>query len=357
MKQIRIVGIYDNINYGNRLQNYAVQESLKKYDFQVKTYNIEGLRRGLKCIIHKLSGYRLTSRPGHYKYITARIKSFEKFDEKYIPTKRIRFMYQIEKDVDFFVVGSDQVWNVGFYGINPLKKRMYLLSFARPDQKVCMAPSFGVSALPPEWEKYFCGQLMMFPYLSVREKSGAKLIRRLTGREAEVVVDPTLLLDTEEWDKIAERPEWFVDSAPYILTYFLGGTTQKQNCYIQSLAAEHGMRICRLADESAPELYGVGPGEWVYLVAHAALVQTDSFHACVFSLLYGRPFQVYRRNGDTGDMFSRIENFLETFSLERKFADGSLENGLFECDYSTGKKRLAAEREKAEAFLKKSLRI
>lgn len=99
------------------------------------------------------------------------------------------------------------------------------------------------------------------------------------------------------------------------------------------------------------------PSEFIYLIANAKLVMTDSFHACVFSFLFNKPFLVYSREGSEGNMMSRMDTLLGKFDLKRKYVDSGLSNDIFECDYSNGYKQLVKERAKVEAFLHKSLHI
>ena len=93
----------------------------------------------------------------------------------------------------------------------------------------------------------------------------------------------------------------------------------------------------------------------MYMIEHASLILTDSFHACVFSFLFQKPFQVYSRAGNGMNMMSRIETLLSKFDLERKYVESSLENNLFECDYKEGYKQLKVEREKFENYLQQQL--
>ena len=98
-----------------------------------------------------------------------------------------------------------------------------------------------------------------------------------------------------------------------------------------------------------------GPREFLYLIDHADLVLTDSFHACVFSFIFGKPFRVYPREGKETNMLSRINTLLKTFSLERKFSESGLKNDWLEHDYSAGYEALKTEREKAKQYLKSSI--
>ena len=122
------------------------------------------------------------------------------------------------REKDFFVVGSDQVWNPEWYEDCKIKKEMYLLTFADDSKKICFSPSFSVEKLPSKWEEWFRVNLNKFPRLSVREDTGAKIIENLTGRKAEVLIDPTLMLSKEEWKKLSADNK--ITEKDYILTYF-----------------------------------------------------------------------------------------------------------------------------------------
>ena len=90
----------------------------------------------------------------------------------------------------------------------PLRKDAFLLNFFDAKQKVCFAPSFGVSEIGDEWKLLFAEKLKEIPYLSVREEAGAEIIKQLTGKSAEVLIDPTLMLDANEWRKIEKKPRY-----------------------------------------------------------------------------------------------------------------------------------------------------
>lgn len=357
-----IVTIYDpSPNCGNRLQNYAVQTVLNDLGCSVDTLSFEkpmmsGMEKA-KALAQKLSGYRLPGDASYWRLLPARIRAFESFNRRCIATQTIRSVSQI-KPADYYVLGSDQVWNAAWYNVkgNELRKELFLLTFAKPEQKVCFAPSFGIEKLPAEWEPWFRKYLSDFPRLSVRENAGAAVIKELTGRDAFVMIDPTLMLDRNQWDEIAAKPAGVDTEKPYILTYFLGGRSAEREQTIQDCAARLHAAVYHLADPAQPELYVTGPSEFLYLIAHAELVLTDSFHACVFSFLYGKPFLVYDRQ-QGGGMMSRMETFLKTFGLARKYAGSGLENQLLECDYRAGVRTLAAERTNALHFLRASMQM
>jgi hypothetical protein len=253
------------------------------------------------------------------------------------------------------VLGSDQVWNPKRY--NDIKRELFFLKFAKPDQKVCFAPSFGVSELPDKWKEYFRENLMSFPYLSVREKAGARIIRDLTGRDSEVLIDPTLMIKADDWRKIAKEPINVDTKCEYLLKYFIGEAPEKAIKGTEKLTKQYKLTKYDMFDINNEGLYTADPTEFLYLMDHASIIQTDSFHACVFAFLFGRPFLLYAREGKDDDMLSRIETLFQTFGLMRKFVGSGLENDLFECNYTTGYNRLIEEREKVYSFLKRSMNI
>lgn len=355
-----IITLYDPLpNIGNRLQNYAVQEVLTQFGFKTDTISYEkpllSSKQVLKEILQRISGYRIWGDEQYWKNVPRRIRAFESFNQKYIKTQHIQNIGQI-KYADYFVLGSDQVWNPFWYSDLPIKRELFFLTFAESKQKVCFAPSFGIEKLPDEWKLWFAENLASFPMISVREEAGAEIIRELTGIDPFVMIDPTLMLDAQRWNKLATKPKRIDSDKTYILTYFLGGRSDKLQLDIENYAKSLNAVVYNLLDYEQPELYCTSPSDFLYLISHAKLILTDSFHGCVFSLLYGKPFLVYKRDGKL-DMMSRIETFLKRFDLQRKYIESGIANQLLECDYEAGYKTLEEERKKTLDFLKISMHI
>lgn len=356
--KVSIVSLFGYFNYGNRLQNYAVQEVLhslgcKTQVIYVQTFR-ESIKNLIKSIIYYFGVYRWIKNADAKEIKLKKEKKFRLFNKKFINIKLYSSVSDIE-DVDFFILGSDQVWNPKRY--NEIKKQLFFLTFAEPSKRICFSPSFGLSAIPLPWKNYFKEKLMEFPRLSVREKRGAQIIKELTGRDAEVLIDPTLMLDKEQWLKIAKRPKNVNFDSKYVFNYFLGDMPDKAKLDGKRMCEELKGNIYNIMDPNTPDLYISDPAEFLYLIEHAAIVQTDSFHACVFSFLFGKPFLLYAREGKDTDMFSRMETLFSTFGLKRKFVDSGLKNEIYECDYTYGYEKLNAEREKVIIFLKQSMGI
>ena len=122
--------------------------------------------------------------------------------------------------------------------------------------------------------------------------------------------------------------------------------------YIEKAFSIKGkMKIYNLAKQNEKDLYALGPSEFIYMISHAKLILTDSFHASVFSFIFEKPFVVFDRQDDTADMMSRIENLLKTFSIERKYAYSGMENDLFESDYQIGHTILNEKRKESIKYL------
>lgn len=346
--KIGIITIIDR-NYGNRLQNYAAQEVLKQYG-NVET--IPFVKRDKQALGRWIIKKLLYTIKHNYSY------AWEEFDLK------IKYgRYQIDKDedklckyYDFVCLGSDQVWNTDWYESNPLRKKACLLSFFNREQKVCFAPSFGISEIGEEWKDWFSKNIKDIPYLSVRESDGAQIIEKLTGKTAEVLIDPTLMLDAKEWMKLEKMPLHIDCEKNYVFTYFLGEITERAQKQLDEIKMEYGCNVINIHEIMHDSFMNIGPSEFLYLVHHAFLIMTDSFHASVFSFIFEKPFLLFARSDTENRMMSRMNTLINTFGLKRKYVDSGLGNELLEHDYSYGFNKLLEERKKVNNFLEKAFK-
>ena len=133
-----------------------------------------------------------------------------------------------------FIVGSDQVWNYKF----GLGREKEFLLFADYNKTISYAPSFGINKVEYGYKDKITKELNNIKYISVRESEGAEMIKKLINRDAEVVLDPTLLLDIDEWNKIKRKPKVF-NHKKYILTYFLGNQKDEIRNEIKNMATKN----------------------------------------------------------------------------------------------------------------------
>ena len=358
MKKVGIITICDRVpNYGNRLQNYAVQQILTSLGLATMTYSFEGkpitIKDRFKRFFHIITFYKFTRDKFIWTYEFKRKKMFAKFTKKHINTVyRNNISRKLKNEQDYFVVGSDQVWNPTWYGNNPLKKDAFLLTFADCKQKLCFAPSFGVDTIPEEWVSWFSDNLSSFSRLNVREHSGAEIIKLLTGKDCTVMPDPTMMLTKEQWNHLAKRPKRIAINTPFILTYFIGGISSAAK---KILAAEKtkGLRVISILNRNDLNAYITGPEEFIYLISKASLVLTDSFHASVFSIIYSVPFLVFSREGKENGLIGRIYTLLHNLNLQDRFADHLVSyNSIFDCNFSESHNIIEEQRKVAIEYLR-----
>lgn len=332
MKKVGILTINDYTNYGNRLQNYATQEVLLSLGLDVETVvNATNLKDP--------------------------IKSFKEFSRKYIKETNYNisvdnFPENIGLRYDYFVTGSDQVWNPSFRHFSEID----FLRFAPKHKRVAYAASFGISTIPEEHIDNFKLWISEMAYLSVRESAGASIIKDLTERDAIVLVDPTLMLSSEKWLSIS-KPAKCKPSKKYIATYFLGDIELEYRDIIIDIAQKKDLEIVHLIDKGNKGLLP-GPEEFIDYINSSEILVTDSFHGAIFSILFEKPFIIFDRIGKLLSMNSRIETLLATFRLdERKWQQIKATKNYFEVDFAHVSPILQAERTKSVEYLKNALSI
>lgn len=354
-------------NYGNVLQNYALQQILLRYADRVDTlwtqpYNFMPevwwnwrWKEYIKWLIN-WKNFRTKIANGHIGREMARQVKIRDFSNRYISYHRVALEALSDriKHYDYCVVGSDQVWNPHFGNYH-----QFFLGFAPEEKRLSYAASISTMDIPAEEHDFFVQGLKGMKALSVREQAGANLIEQLTGRKAEVHLDPTLLLTADEWRSVSRRPTWY-HGGEYLLTYFLG----RRPAQIDAIAEELGLTVVNLLDEAVYEHYVTGVDEFLWAIDHASLVYTDSFHGSVFSILFQTPFVVCDRvgtgKGDASEkMGSRLDTLLGYFGFEdrrtNQFKDYRIENPLQSPAWERCEPVLAKERSRSAGYLRRVL--
>lgn len=373
MQKIGIVTLVGYQNFGNRLQNFAVQETLKKLGYESDTLQFIPAKKPfpeyfygkVKHIIKNTLIFLLPNQVCQKIFSTAPTREtlirtmlrewkLKKFTAQRIHAERVnetkRAMQGIDPEYMAFIVGSDQVWNP-FFGCGQDSR---FLSFASPAKRIAYAASFGVRSLPAACEaSYSCG-LSAMESISVREDEGAQIVQKLTGRQVPVLIDPTMMLTREEWLEIA-RPARKKTNKPYVLLFFLGEISSERMNHIVRKASEKDFILINI---STPDsiYYAIGIEEFVSYIANAEVVFTDSFHGTVFSILFNKPFVTYARSGDEHDMSSRIKTLIQKFKLNTHICqDDSPMPDPFGINYCHVDSILSEERKKAIIFLENAI--
>jgi hypothetical protein len=390
MKKIGIAAVTYKDNFGSALQTYATQYTLEKLGYDARIFEIKGVHRSI--FIKKLLYYagrlfdpveakylfaNLTSRSrkqasvasdGFAQEMKVRHQMYTDFNRKWnkmLPTvKGWSGLRKQASDMDAVVVGSDQLWRpsniVGCY---------YTLEFV-PDnvKKIAFSTSFGVPELPARLHKHAKKYLSRLEHISVREDSGADIVKKESGRDATVVCDPTMMLTAEEWMHIQDEKPFAEGN--YILMYLMGDNPEQRE-FVKKLSKATGCRIIGLLhgatyisyDEDVVDEkpFNVGPSEFVNLIRNAQYVCTDSFHCCVFSILNSTKFFAFRRWPD-GSKFSandRLYTLLKFTGLDRRMLMGT--EDVNKCiadkiDFTDVLEKVSAKRKESMEFLVNALK-
>ncbi len=350
---VGIVTITDKDNYGNRLQNYALQKYCEKNE-RTKTYTLENYSYSNSKRFYFLRCIRQRVLKREQSFNRNRLNHFLVFDEniEYYP-KKINAFTRLDI-FDKVIVGSDQVWNPNYRRLRDVD----LLKNVDGRNRIAYAASFGVEKISQKYKESAKKELEKFSYISVREDAGKRIVEDIANRgDVEVLVDPTMLLTADEWDRVAKRPTQMdkLKSSKYILNYFLGALSEERKKEIKRIADKYGCEVVNILDKNDP-FYETGPSEFIWLEKNAFLICTDSFHSSVFAILYSRPFVVFSRDDNTVSMNSRIETLLSKFQLpSREYNGDKITDANIQCDFTAAHKILEVERKKSMLFLKKAL--
>lgn len=356
MKKIATLTFQNAENYGAILQCYALHKTLSNIgvendvlnyqcEYMGKPYSITALKR--KGIIRFFLGI------AYYIVRIPRKAKFSEFRKHIKMTQKLNAsdLIALEDLYDGFIAGSDQVWNDSITDFDP----SYYFDFVKsPEKKLSYAASFGFENIPNGLKNKYLKLLKNFCIYNMREASGVKIIESLLNKPANLVLDPTMLLTTDEWDTIACAP---LKKSKYILVYqitvssFLLNTARK-------LARATGYKIIAIPFplggflKAKPELTG-GPREWIGLIRDAEIVVTDSFHGSIFSILYNKNFYVC-----ITDAATRIYSLLNLFKLnERIYMHSSKLEKIRKIDWEKTNNILTEERKRSLKIIIDMLKI
>lgn len=342
-------------NYGNKYQNYAVEQLLSKYG-EVETFRLEELYQIpsvaeksfwkklnplyikevlISRLMYKFDLNQIAFGILHnYIYVkrhkqeliqlrNKRSERFHMFSDKYlhISEKKLNYDNATQEWADkfrWFICGSDQIWNPTY----ATTSKLAFCSFAT-EKTICFSPSFGVSEVPDYRKEEYSRWLKSIRELSVREEAGQKIIKELTGRNAVLLLDPTMILPKEKWEEIAHKPEAELPNR-YIVVYFLGRVDKSYKNQIEKIAKEKALPLVTLFNVLTPEYYIMDPSEVLYTILHADYIITDSFHGTVFSILFHKNFTILSRKESGANMNSRIDTLVKKFNLEDRIDLGQL---------------------------------
>ena len=366
MKKIGILSQYYRRNYGGILQSYALFRTVQElgYDVEIVDFRYDAKENFsflqiLKLLKNKFWG---SSKPnGVHKTIIRKLPSehveaFMNFKKEFLklsPVLSNKTIGEYVSKYDAIIVGSDQVWN-------DLEGRhlYYFFDFGKPyyGKKITYAPCSIITNISKRTKKRLKKQLMAIDALSVRDKTTQNLVTMSSGLNPEIVLDPTCLYDFKEF---ISNP---IIDGDYIFTYILGSEIDcGHNAVLEKIFEKYGkmkiiaaivpddsLEVEKFADEVK---YNASPAHWVNLIANAKFVYTDSFHGCVFSMKYHKPFFAYYRDAKRS---SRLVDLSKTYSLPNIQSSNS-DIHICDIDYEVVDNILALQKNNSLNYIKKNL--
>lgn len=321
--KIGILTFHEADSYGAVLQAYALQQTLRKLGAESEFVSISSpapaaapaapvspaaaiFARKLQMEGKKREALFAAFRAAHMSV-----------SRTYAPTD------DIDDDYDRFVAGSDQIWNFRIPGADA----RYFLPFAKAEKRYSYAASFGADALPEKAKPWVAKQLSLFQGISVREEKGCGIVSELTGKTAQVCVDPTMLLDRADWEALAEG----TPAEPYVMLFMLKYDPELL-AQAKAEAEKRGVALkvvtAGFMPQAGMEAWNTtGVPQWLGAIRGAECVFTNSFHGTVFSLIFGRRLHVQRLTGELSSRNGRIDELLAFLGLTDAL------DGIAEPDY------------------------
>lgn len=291
-------------NFGAVLQCLALQRTLERLGMTVSAVNYFppdangipiwkqwGIRRGK--FFEQIRNKRV-----RIMYAKPMRKAFDEFRSAHIrlsnPCVSNAEIESVTKEYDVLIAGSDQIWHFS-------RPSMYFLEWGSSykGRRISYAPCCGRRDQDERKKDEVREWLSHFDHISVRNEFSRDLVHELTGKQVPVVADPTLLLDLSDVQQKVELP-----CSDYILTYTLGSEIQGGNKKaikhlrekignLKVVAVVPSAHVPHVAPWADVLIMDAGPSEWLYLIAHASYIFTDSFHGALFSIQNNKPFFAY----------------------------------------------------------------
>lgn len=333
-------------NYGAVLQAFALQRFLKKLGYDTEIIDYLPRRTMFRTTVAALKKRDIS----YFRKIAA----FKRFkNNELILSKRIyRSNKALNKCADEYnavICGSDQVWNKSFALRAEGKPTLsYFLNFAGDKTKrISYASSFGSVTLPDDMKKLIKPELEKYTAVSVREESAVAMLNDI-GIEASLVLDPTLLLEQEDYLALLKEKKYDYESGA--LTYIIHHNQKTAHDISDYVKSKY---------DNSDTIKNCDLYEWLYKISRAKVVITNSFHGTVFSLIFHKPFITVAIPGS--GMNDRLVTLLKSVGLDERFIEDfdkeTVDNLLnTEIDWQRVDTAINNLRNNSETFLKEALK-
>lgn len=343
-------------NFGAILQSFALYKTINDLGYKVKVINY--VSDSLEKQVDKLS-----------------VLNLNKFRENNIRmTHRCVTdvdLINLNKDFDTFVVGSDQVWNYNY--LNETFKNdigKYFLNFVDSSKNIF---SYAASFAKDHWGgngdeiKTVKEALERFSSVSVRGKSGIKICKDLFNVNAKCVLDPTLLLKADDYQKIIESEHFKKNNEKYLAYFILDSDLEKKisnSEFLKKITKNHKWQLKNIRGyvekifNEDKFIYNSIPS-WLNYIKNCKFIITDSYHGMIFAIIFKKQFVVLERDYAGNERLNNLLSILKIkdrfySSLKKKDYISFIKNKI---DYKKVSEILDLERKKSLKFLKKGLKI
>lgn len=367
MKKVGIITFHNSYNCGSMLESFAIQEAVKKYcSDSVKIINFSNIGQR-KMYMAKFENNSIKNIIKNILLLPnlKRIKNnnikYEEFKNKYFNlTEEMQEMKELsDKNFDIVISGSDQIWNITIEDADD----SYFLPWVKKAKKVAYAPSFGskniekYSKVPEKYINY----INSYDALSIRENNGQKWLKSLINKNVPVLIDPTLILDVKDYEKIIAND--IQEKSDYI--FFYSPNFDRKICkFVKKIAKKYNLKVITWSTKSYStklvKRFGFklakyeNPSSYLNYIKNSELVITTSYHGTIFSTIFKKKFYTIK-NGDMFGDDDRVITLLEQLKMERRLIPYEFDknkNYLEEVDYKDYNKNIKRLKTTAIAYLK-----
>ena len=367
-------------NYGQLLQCYALQKYLRElgHDAYVIKYNhfADVVRKQAKRNLSSVLNPKNLLKFLQSKYQSYRLNKYNEINKRHFSTFRSNNIHFSEKKynslnelrlnpppADIYIVGSDQVWNFRFRNIDTQKNPIhaYMLDFGREGVKrVSYAASCCYSTLDERYKNEIIPLLNRFDAISVREADGLTFCNDFGRNDAQVVLDPTFLLKAKDYRLLYKNNNFVIPDTNYVFLYMINDNNSFDVKKIYRWANEKKLKVVYVTANSNTnyldkQLFATIE-QWLNLIDNAEYVITNSFHCCVFSILFKKQFAVIPRKGDdiSKGMNTRMEGLFEICSTNNRYLT---DFDVLNKQYIVNEEKFSKLRENSVNFLNKTISL
>ncbi|MDD3416422.1 MAG: polysaccharide pyruvyl transferase family protein [Lachnospiraceae bacterium] len=360
MKRVGILTVHKSLNYGAVLQAYALNNVLIKngYDAQIVNYISEAVEEREHKSSFTVKGIlKYIIRANKYCACKHKERKFRDFMKNYYVLSEKTYRKSDIQDsgsvYDYFVTGSDQIWNFDITNYDTV----FMLDFVtQREKKKSYAASFGYEAIPEAYKERTKEMLSEYSSLLVREYSGVQILHQL-GLSGKVVLDPTLLMDSEQWFDMV-RP---YHGEKYVLVYTVAAPTHLYDA-AREMGKKLGVKVKIIKLEPTKnqpgmeQIYDADPRNFVTLIKNAECVFTTSFHGLAFSLNLGTEV-FFEADSSKNKNTTRLTHLAEMLGVMNRRIESSIVTDFSDnpIDWTKVQEKLQSERKKSTKYLLESL--